>query len=306
VEEKLASDGLPVFRLNTETFGTYIQGTFLIDRNDLRLALHAEGGSIDLKRVTSVWYRRPERPNYYGVIAGEEPRLFAEAEAKAFLDGLQACLKCRWLSRPGAIRDAGHKIEQLRVANSIGFQVPPTLVTQDPQAVREFRKKVDRHLVAKRIGRELYRAESLDKQYVVLTELLEDNVLQDNRALATCPAIYQPYVDKKFEVRVTVVGDEVFACRIDSQATERTRIDWRNYDLNNTPHSPYQLDSRHTKLCLTMVRHYGLNFGAIDLIVTPSCEVIFLEINPNGQWGWIEELTGLPIAAAHARFLSGA
>ncbi|MCA1693463.1 MAG: hypothetical protein LC749_01330 [Actinobacteria bacterium] len=107
-----------------------------------------------------------------------------------------------------------------------------------------------------------------------------------------------------WELRVTVVGDQVFACRIESQVTESTRIDWRRYDLENTPHVAHRLDPDIERRCVVLTRHFGLEFSAIDLIVTADGETVLLELNPNGQWAWIEELTGLPISAAIADVLA--
>ena len=51
------------------------------------------------------------------------------------------------------------------------------------------------------------------------------------------------------------------------------------------------------------MKDLGLCFGAIDMILTPKNEYVFLEVNPNGQWGWIEELTRVPISSAVANLL---
>lgn len=304
VSRALEARGCPWLRLDTETFGTQTTGEFALgpDRSGVRLQTGKDEIAID--QVSAVWYRRPEPPALPALPDGEA-RQFAEAELKSFLDGLTSLAGCRWLSDPGAIRRAGYKLLQLRLAQQLGFDVPPTLISQRPQAIRDFQRAVGGPLVAKLVSKGPPRAATPERQYVIFTEVLDDAALADDATLAFCPAIYQPYIDKAFELRVTVVGEQVFACRIDSQATERTRIDWRNYDLANTPHAPFDLDSHHRVPCLRLVHELGLAFGAIDLIVTPEGRTIFLEINPNGQWGWIEDLTGLPIAAAHAVFLAG-
>ncbi len=304
VSRALDVGGCPWLRLDTETFGAQTIGEFALGLDRSGVWLRTGKDEIAIDQVSAVWYRRPEPP-VLPAMPHDEARQFAEAELKSFLDGLISLVGCRWLSEPGAIRRAGHKLLQLRLALQLGFDVPPTLVSQLPQAIRDFRHAVGGPLVAKLVSKGPPRAATPERQYVVFTEVLDDAALEDDAILAFCPAIYQPYIEKAFELRVTVVGEQVFACRIDSQATERTRIDWRNYDLANTPHAPFDLDPRHRALCLRLVRELGLAFGAIDLIVTPEGRTIFLEINPNGQWGWIEELTGLPIAAAHAAFLAG-
>lgn len=302
VTRHLEAFGASFFVLNTETFGDQVTGSGVVGSTN-RLRLYSGAVTIDLREVLSTWYRRPEMPAMARLVDREAQR-FAQEEQKAFLDGLLASLECEWLSHPSAIRDAGHKLRQLEVAKAIGFTVPPTLISQTPREILEFRTSVGRPLAAKLIAKGPPRATTPAEQYVVFTQRLADEDLQDTAALGACAALYQPYIDKQFELRVTVVGKEVFTCRIDSQATERTRVDWRNYDLANTPHSAFGLDDKTKELCLKLVRHFGLNFAAIDLICTPSDEIVFLEINPNGQWGWIQELTGLPIAEAHARFLS--
>ena len=301
VTRHLEALGIPFFVLNTETFGLDVAGSAFIGDSD-QLVIHAGARKVDLRSVRAAWYRRPEMPEMTH-LASQEARQFAQEEEKAFLDGMLACLDCVWLSHPAAIREARHRLKQLRIARDIGFAVPPTLVSQTPAEIRRFRSTVGGPLAAKLIAKGPPRAPTPDEQYVVFTQQLTERDLDDADVLGACATLYQPYVVKQFELRVTVVGDEIFACRIDSQVTERTRLDWRRYDLQNTPHLSVELDAETRQRCLELVRRLGLNFGAIDLICTPDDEIVFLEINPNGQWGWIEELTGLPIAQAHARFL---
>jgi hypothetical protein len=124
--------------------------------------------------------------------------------------------------------------------------------------------------------------------------------------LRNCPTTFQANVPKRFEVRATVVGSEVFAAEIHSQASRQASQDWRRFDLMNTPHKPHRLPPELARRCVALVHELGLSYGAIDLIVRPDGRYIFLEINPNGQYLWVEELTGLPISAAIADFLTTA
>lgn len=122
--------------------------------------------------------------------------------------------------------------------------------------------------------------------------------------------IFQEYVPKKYELRVTIVDSKIFACKIDSQATENEdiKLDWRNYhqedDSGKTlPHSIIKLPEKIENACLEIMKNYNLNYGAIDLIVTPDDEYYFLEINPSGNYGWIEQLTGAPISETISEYL---
>lgn len=107
-------------------------------------------------------------------------------------------------------------------------------------------------------------------------------------------------------MRVHVIGTQVLICRIDSQESEKTKIDWRNYDLENTPHKPFILDSEIREKCVSLVKCMSLEFGMIDMIFTPSEWSVFLECNLQGHWAWIEQLTGLSITQTLCeRLLSG-
>jgi glutathione synthase/RimK-type ligase-like ATP-grasp enzyme len=110
--------------------------------------------------------------------------------------------------------------------------------------------------------------------------------------------ILQEYVPKRLELRVTVVGERVFACQIDSQASRATRHDYRHHDNDRAALSTHALPDEMAARCARMVAEYGLCYGALDLVLTPSGEYVFLELNPMGEWAWIQVETGLPIADA--------
>jgi hypothetical protein len=87
----------------------------------------------------------------------------------------------------------------------------------------------------------------------------------------------------------------VFAIEIHSQQSEKTKHDWRHYDFDKVAHCVHELPDRVRNQCLALVQALDLRFGAIELIVTPNNEYVFLEINPTGQYQWLEALTDLPI-----------
>jgi len=117
-------------------------------------------------------------------------------------------------------------------------------------------------------------------------------------AVRQCPVIFQAYVPKRLEIRATVVGSRVFAAEIHSQQTQRTRYDWRRYDHYETPYLAHILPDALARQCVRLVEALGLRYGAIDFVLTPDGRYVFLEINPNGQYLWVEEATGLPISDA--------
>jgi hypothetical protein len=136
------------------------------------------------------------------------------------------------------------------------------------------------------------------------TEKLQPERVLELADLQDCPLIFERYVDKSYELRVTVVEDKVLACKICSQeAGGDTSIDWRHYNIARTPHYAYDLPESIANKLIAFHRATGLRFSAFDLIRTTSGEYIFLETNPSGQWQWLEDLVGLPITASLAASL---
>jgi ATP-grasp ribosomal peptide maturase len=245
---------------------------------------------LDLNDIRCSWWRRPGRITAPADV--REPTWVA-GEANAAFRGLMATLP--WLNSPDDIRRAEHKPLQLVVAARVGLNVPPTLITNDSDQARAF---------AKEHGRLVYKSMTSghlsDGRAIYATPVEADDVDDSVRVTAH---LFQQEVPKDHELRVTVVDGRMFAARIDA-STVRGRRDWRA-DYTNLTYTPVQIpDCLADKLREFMMR-LRLRFAAFDIIVTPHGEHVFLESNPNGQWAWIEEATGIPIAAAIADALEG-
>jgi glutathione synthase/RimK-type ligase-like ATP-grasp enzyme len=151
-------------------------------------------------------------------------------------------------------------------------------------------------MVTKLVGGQLV-GRTVDEQFVIHTARLTEADLEDAAVLAASPAIYQRLIAKAYDLRVTVIGDTVFACRIASQEHAAGKVDWRSAGYRELDHYIVELPSHTQGLCRSLVRHFGLHMASIDLIERPDGSHVFLEINAVGQWAWIEQMTGQPIAA---------
>jgi len=138
---------------------------------------------------------------------------------------------------------------------------------------------------------------------VFTSPVTEEDLRQFGSELKYAPTIFQNYVDKKLELRITIAGKQVFTCAIHSQDSPLTKDDWRHYDLERVKHEIYSLPKDVEQKLLQCMKVWGLQFGAIDMILTPDDEYVFLEINPSGQWGWIEVLTDMSISQGIAQLL---
>jgi hypothetical protein len=265
--------------------------------------LLTDDGTIDLDSVDTVWYRRPNGAVAAASITDRAAREFVELEASMVLHGLWSSMRAAWLpGLPLNVRRAEYKAFQLDLASRLGFELPPTLMTNSPTELLAFHRRHGR-IICKHAATAF--AATIGFGMVRYTELVTPRDLMHFRDVAHCPMTFQAYVPKRIELRVTVVGSRVFAAEIHSQSNRHTRFDWRRYDLGRTTHRPHTLTRDIERRCLMLVEALGLQYGAIDLIVTPDDRYVFLEINPNGQYLWIEEITGLPISEAICELLIG-
>lgn len=141
---------------------------------------------------------------------------------------------------------------------------------------------------------------------IVLTNIVKKEDFSENQLLTSVqntPVQFQNYIEKQTEIRVTVVDHDLFPCEIDSQSVERMKIDWRRFDFSKETHRACELDNDIKEKIFLFMDRAKLVFGAIDLIKKPNGEYVFLEINPAGQWQWVEVLTKLPISKAIANWL---
>jgi glutathione synthase/RimK-type ligase-like ATP-grasp enzyme len=139
----------------------------------------------------------------------------------------------------------------------------------------------------------------------VFTQELTSDKLDLIEAIRWSPAIFQKRIDKKADIRVTVVGNRLFSCSIDSQSHPETETDFRMMNISGLlPHAIVALPARLENDILSLMRNLGLTFGCLDFIQTRDDEFYFLEVNPAGQWLWIEQVTGAPISSAIAEELS--
>lgn len=297
--QKFHDRRVPFVRFNTDDYPNDTSINYDATDGGLpRIEFRSYGRTVTSENIRSVWYRRPLSYNPDTAISDSQSRKFAIDEDRAFVDGIWLALEdALWVSPPANIRTAQNKPWQLKVARDLGFEIPKTLITTDPERFLDFWKKCDRQVIYKPIGMNLIKDEN-GKMRFAYTNKLDKSFLERTDQINLVPCLFQEYVPKQLELRITVVGESVLACAIHSQKSEKARIDWRHYDLANTPHVEYPLPTTIQEKCLNLVKRFGLRFGAIDMILTPDGRYVFLEINSNGQWLWIEQLSKIPISEA--------
>ncbi len=299
-----AKGGLP-HRLNTDRFPESLR---LVLRQRpggpaRRFALSGEGGEIDLDSIEGVWYRRVASPALLDV--DETYREICRKESRTVLMSLFASLRgARWIDPIPRVHLAHHKVLQLEVARSIGLATPDTLTTNDPRAVQDFFDEHGGRIVTKMMHS--FQIDGPEGEQAFYTKPVGEDDLARLGGLRFCPMVFQEYVAKDVELRISAVGDRLFAASIDSQTSEVGKHDWRLDGLGLAgKFQPYVLPQDVESGLRALMRAYGLVYGAIDMIRTPDGRHVFLEINSAGEWGWLQMQVGLPIADALADVLVG-
>lgn len=288
-------------RINTEDFPTNVELTINPAVAMGSINVRDSKRSFDLNAVRAVWYRKPDPLELSHFKVDRAGLDYVEAEFNEVLQGLYAlCSGAFWINNPLTSRLAHRKMLQLKVAQSVGFKTPPSIVTNRKKDALEFCESVNWDIAVKSLGAIVVSDGSV--QYGIFTRRIDKRELlslQDK--IAHMPTLFQQYVEKKYELRVTCVGEKVFACRIYSQVNDTTSEDFR-FDARNLRHELCECPEIADKM-RAYLRAFGLNFGCFDIALTKSNEFVFFECNPNGQWLWIEELTGAPIGRAIADML---
>lgn len=259
----------------------------------------AGAGAID--DVSAIWSRR----RWPGLGLMVEPRFHAGCAAQG------RSLMAAWLKDPGcrvvndvAAEDAAEdKVLQLRVARALGFLVPDTLVSNEPERVRGFVEGIRGQggRVVTKLLSPLIASVRADDGFFYTHEVFDDDLAFISDVIHA-PQIFQRAIDKHLELRVQVVSDDVFVGALAAAENgEPGAQDWRQQQGGVWQH--HALSTTTTARCVALVRSLGLVTGAVDLLVDVDGREWFLEVNPAGEWGFLQAELGLPIAAAIARAL---
>lgn len=295
VAEKLRAAGRAAFRIDLDRFPRDYRITFDFAGGEWHGEIVCEqtGDTLRIDMIGAVWIRKKGDHAYRNSGLSAQEAVFADGEMRQILFGLLYTRDCYWMSHPLALRGAMWKNEQLSRAARMGFSVPPSIVTDAKARYRDFAASASAGTIFKGMASETATPDQLepDETPIILapTTLIEARHEPMLDALETLPAFFQHYQPKRHEIRATIIGDRLFAARIHSQDDPRTSVDWRDYSAEIL-YEPDELPAGITARCIDFVHSYGLTFGAIDLIVTPDGDHVFLENNPGGQFLFVEQL----------------
>ncbi|MCE7871164.1 MvdC family ATP-grasp ribosomal peptide maturase [bacterium CPR1] len=295
VEAALQRFGAQYLRLDTDRFPMEYT---LTSRAGEGSFLEAGGQTLALSQTTAVWNRRLYPGHVPPELPFEQARFSAETCRTAFLNAFDRLDQAYWINPLRAQDAAESKLLQLDLAREVGLRVPPTLITNRPQEVRDFAQHHPR-LVTKLLVQQVQSMQA--HPAFAYTTRVQPEHLDQLEQLRLMPQIFQPELTKKVEYRAVAVGGKLFVGGLRGLGD---LIDWRQAPADSgLAWEKATFDGAlHGKILLLMQR-LGLRFGALDFIDDGTGEPWFLECNPAGEWGWLERDLGMPIAETIARAL---
>lgn len=275
------------------------RATLTFDYGDNGNAPHVDyrkdGVTADLAKATAAWWRRPQAPELTALAADENVLGFVHNEWHEAIHGLYQLMDVPWMNPPAVDEVASRKALQLRVAKELGLRTPRTLVTSDPDAARRF-------IGDQGLGRTIFKTFSCTHQVWRETRLVRREELALLDQVRYSPVIFQEYIPASADLRITIVGDRIFPAAIDSRGTSY-EVDFR-MSLGEARTEACELPRDVEQRLFALTKRLGLVYGAIDVRRTPEGEHVFLEVNTGGEFLFIEDRTGQPIAQAVADWLA--
>ena len=294
VADALRKDhGLTVHHLDTQRFPGSARATYSCAHGREERRWIESAAHLDFENIRSVWWRRPQPPEVPRFFTGVDHGHFMQTESDHFLHGLLWSQRCLWVNDPMNNLRASRKIVQLSKAIEHRLAVPATLVTNDPREAVAFLSSLRGRAIFKRTGSGAGPASK--------TSFVTPEILERLDAIADCPTTFQEYVEARCDIRVVWIAGELWPVSIDSQAglsPEDCRFD------NSVDFHPCELPAAVRDGLARLMTGLGLVFGAIDLRLGLNGEYYFLEVNPAGQFAYLEAKTGIPLIAAVASLLA--
>ena len=301
VAQALSKLGAQPFRLDTDKFPLQVQmETSLTNLQSIHRLKYGDC-DISSEQVQSVWMRRIWQPQMSNDLAPQfQAACTREAMAalNSFWDSLREAF---WVDDLQRILAAENKLLQLQIAKEVGLVIPHTLVTNNPQKVREFFYDVGGKMVTKLLTPITYGMEG--SSLFFYTSVVKEEDLTDIETLRHSPMVFQEQIPKLRELRVVYVDGNLFVGALDASRYAESTVDWRRASPEACQWQNHELPTSVSSRLQAFMARFGLVFGALDLIETPSGEYMFLEVNPTGEWGMLERDLDYPISEAIAKAL---
>ena len=254
------------------------------------LKLRIDELTVTPEDVGCIWLRRPKAI----AVTADDPAEGAHTSAEwgeAFEGFFAHVQRSHWINHPSANAVASHKLEQLTRARTVGLRIPDTLLTQDAATARSFFERHHGKIIAKPLSTGYIERDSVERDTHLYTSRVTASDLDNAELLRRCPTLFQAELRKACDVRLCWVDDRITAVRLVRRPDDQAQIlDIRRDNMNGVEHSRLEVPSEVAEALQRLVRSYGLRFAAVDFAIDHDGAWTFFEVNPNGQWAWLDQV----------------
>jgi MvdC family ATP-grasp ribosomal peptide maturase len=285
--EYLTSKNIPYFRLNSDRLN-HLQK---ISVNEKSFELTDESGNtVHSDDIRGVWHRKAWRISVPEELDEDYTKIFQNEYASLRYNLITVLEHIPWINPyENEKKVDGNKMFQLRAAERNNLTIPETIFSNDQEKITDF---FHQHCQGKAIAKlHGVTAKTMSGENMVSTTVIEEEDLENLSDIAYCPMIFQPYIDKEYELRIVYVDGEFFTGKINNSENADWRVAREGYFW-----SAYELPVPIRTNLTSMMKEMGLYTGAIDMIRGKDGQYYFLEVNPQGEWGMLQNELGFPIA----------
>lgn len=283
----LSSKNIPCFRLNSDRLN-HLQKISVSDHSFE--IMDEYGNTLHSDDIKGVWHRKAWRLSIPEELDEDYEKIFLNEYANLRYNLLSQLEHLPW-SNPyeNEKRIDGNKMLQLKIAQRNQLTIPPTVFTNDEEKVKAF---FEQHCSGKAIAK-LHGVirKTMGGESLISTMVIEQKTLENLSEIIYCPMIFQPYIDKEYELRIMYVGGEFYTGKINNSENADWRVGHKDYFW-----TAYELPADIKMNLTSMMKEMGLYTGAIDMIRGKDGKYYFLEVNPQGEWGMLQKELGFPIA----------
>lgn len=279
VIDELRRRNIRVFRFNTDSEEGTSLASFVSKTNEIEFT--CDGRSVIATEITTGWCQ--QLPPHLGQVANERECLQRESlwtMQLSILEFLKAC----WFNKPSNVLRASQKIYQIAVAQRVGLAIPDTLISNKPSAIRKFVN--GRQVIAKNLATPWI--VSRENTRAAYTRIIDPAWLENDMALSFAPVIYQEYCERKRDLRVVVIDDNVFSASCIPGPHQREDVRKENSTGESFKACDLNLDTL-GKL-KRLMRLLSLDYCAADFMEDRKGNLFFLEVNTCGAWWWLDQL----------------
>ena len=305
--KEIHKSDIEAIRLNSESFISQSQYHFTwdVDGKITDRALQFKDSLRSAKDIKVIWWRKPDDYQSHPSVTDPWAIKYAQDETKSLLLSLRGLFpEAKWVNDYHNLRLPSNRINQIPIAKQLGIPIPATIVTNDYEPALKFLQQYSDCIVKPMRYSGFLHEET---QYACYTRPIDIETLEEFReSIHLAPLFIQKRISKKAEYRVTLIGKQHFVCRLDVAHLNDPDVDmdWRVIEPDKVTHIPDTLPESYIHKLRQMLEIFGLNFGAFDIIRDDDDELYFIELNPNGQWYWIEILTQMPMVKAMADLIT--